>query len=104
MPRLTGEREYALLSIEDTGFGIDPEDMNKIYEPFFTKKVKGHGRGLGLAMVYAIVRDHGGLIECASKLGEGTVFSLYLPALEGTFKSAGKPLQEVLGEPLPTLT
>jgi signal transduction histidine kinase len=94
VPGGKGEREYALLSVADTGFGIDPKDMMKIYEPFFSTKARGQGKGLGLAMVYAIVRDHGGFIECSSKVGEGTVFSLYFPALEATFRSAGQPLQE----------
>jgi len=98
-----GEREYALLSIADTGFGIEPNDMMKIYEPFFTTKAKGQAKGLGLAMVYAIVRDHGGFIECTSKVGEGTVFSLYFPAFDQAFRSAGQPLQEGSGDILQSL-
>jgi two-component system, cell cycle sensor histidine kinase and response regulator CckA len=76
------QKEYALLSVEDTGCGIAPEHMKKIYEPFFTTKAKGQGTGLGLAMVYSIVNNHGGFIECSSRPAEGTAFSLYFPALE----------------------
>jgi two-component system, cell cycle sensor histidine kinase and response regulator CckA len=75
---------YVLLSITDTGHGIPPQHMKRIYEPFFTTKPSGKGTGLGLAMVYAIVKNHGGTIECASKVGEGTTFSIYFPALERT--------------------
>lgn len=75
-----GEKEYALLSVTDTGCGIAPENIKRIYEPFFTTKAKGQGTGLGLAMVYAMVKNHGGFIDCSSRLGEGTAFSLYFPA------------------------
>ncbi|RJR52082.1 MAG: hypothetical protein C4576_02905 [Desulfobacteraceae bacterium] len=88
-----GEREYALLTVTDTGLGIDPKDIMRIYEPFFTTKARGRGKGLGLAIVYAIVRDHGGFIECTSKVGEGTSFSLYFPAFETAIRSADKPLE-----------
>ncbi|RJR54014.1 MAG: hypothetical protein C4576_01115 [Desulfobacteraceae bacterium] len=97
-----GEREYARLTVSDTGFGIDPKDMTKIYEPFFTTKTRGQGKGLGLAIVYAIVRDHGGFVECTSKVGKGTAFSLYFPAFEGTIRSADKPVEGELGEGLQT--
>lgn len=77
-----GKGEYVLLTVADTGQGIAPRDLKRIYEPFFTTKPSGKGTGLGLAMVYAIVKNHGGTIGCASNVGEGTAFSLYFPALE----------------------
>ena len=72
--------EYILLSVSDTGSGIPPENMKRIFEPFFTTKLKGKGTGLGLAMVYAIVKSHGGFVDCSSKVGEGTTFRIHLPA------------------------
>jgi signal transduction histidine kinase len=55
--------------------------LDRIYEPFFTTKPKGQGAGLGLSMVYAIVKHHNGYLECTSKEGKGTTFNIYLPAL-----------------------
>jgi signal transduction histidine kinase len=70
---------YVRVDISDTGPGIDPEHLEQIFDPFFTTKEAGKGTGLGLAIVYGIVKKHGGYIEVASKLGEGTTFSVYLP-------------------------
>ena len=78
--------EWILLSVSDTGVGIPPEALPHIYEPFFTTKdpSAGQGTGLGLAQVYGIVRQHDGFIDQESQEGEGTTFTVYLPALEGT--------------------
>jgi CheY-like chemotaxis protein len=73
---------YLRLSIRDTGKGMTPEVMEKIFEPYFTTKDPGHGTGLGLSVVHGIVKSHNGAITCRSLPGEGTVFDIYLPAIK----------------------
>ena len=72
---------YAQLRISDTGHGIDPVNLPRIFDPFFTTKKVGEGTGLGLAVVYGIIHDHGGYVKVASRLGYGAAFYIYLPLL-----------------------
>ncbi len=74
--------DYVLLSVVDNGSGIEKEILDHIFEPFFTSKEIGKGTGLGLAMIYGIVKNHKGLITCDSEPGVGTVFKLYLPCIK----------------------
>jgi two-component system, NtrC family, sensor kinase len=72
------------LTVADTGCGIAPEDLNRIFEPFYTTKKEGKGVGLGLSMVYGIIRDHGGSVEVESEPGKGSVFKVVLPSGDET--------------------
>lgn len=85
--RAFARRQRVFLEIEDTGFGIPPENIAKIFEPFFTTKEVGAGTGLGLAVCYGIVTEHGGSLNVRSTIGIGSTFTISLPIkFEGTSK------------------
>jgi len=83
------EGDYAVLCISDTGEGISAENLPRIFEPFYTKKVMGRsGTGLGLAVVWGAVKDHNGYIDVESAPGQGTTFSLYFPVCREEIREA----------------
>ena len=89
--------EYTLIEVTDTGHGMPPEIMAKIFDPFFSTKEVGKGTGLGLSTVYGIVKQTGGFIFCSSEVGEGTTFRLFLP--RHIPQVVDEPVQEVKAEP-----
>jgi PAS domain S-box-containing protein len=91
--------DYVVLSVSDAGGGIAPEDLQRIFEPFYTKKAMGKsGTGLGLAVVWGTVKDHNGYIDVASQAGKGTVFTLYFPVTKAEAKEdAVVPPSEYMG-------
>ncbi|MBI5603751.1 MAG: PAS domain S-box protein [Deltaproteobacteria bacterium] len=95
------EGDYVVLSVSDTGEGITADDLKRIFEPFYTKKVMGRsGTGLGLAVVWGTVKDHHGYINVQSEEGKGSTFTLYFPVTRGeiTAEDVALPLSEYLGK------
>lgn len=97
--------DWVVVTVADTGTGIPPEVLPHLFEPFFTTKKVGQGSGLGLAQVYGIVRQHEGYIDVSTRVGEGTTFTIYLPALlppsrRDAFETDGGTLVEGRGETL----
>lgn len=98
--RALREGDYAVLRVTDTGIGIPPEDLQRIFEPFFTKKKMGRsGTGLGMAVVWGTVEDHRGAIDVQSTEGRGTVITVFLPATREScpLRSAAVPLDALRG-------
>ena len=89
---------FAVISVSDTGSGMEKETMAKIFEPFFTTKEVGKGTGLGLAMAYGIIKQHKGYINVYSEPERGTTFRIYLPAIEST----EEVIVKIASEPLPS--
>jgi len=89
------EGDYAVLSVLDNGVGISVEDLEKIFEPFYTKKVMGRsGTGLGMAVVWGTVKDHSGYINVTSRKGLGTLFELYFPVTREEAKTDSTPVAQ----------
>ncbi|BCS35645.1 hypothetical protein TBR22_A48790 [Luteitalea sp. TBR-22] len=97
LPEAAQSRAYAALSFEDNGCGMDAETLRRIGEPFFTTKGVGEGSGLGMAMVYGLVQQHGGHMHVESRVGEGTSVVVLLPLVDGATDAepAGAPKSTV---------
>ena len=87
--------QYIQLAVRDTGEGIDPAIKDKIFDPFFTTKASGEGTGLGLSVVYGIVKDHGGTIFVESEKGKGTAFTVYLPLIDSGQELKPHPIENI---------
>ena len=90
---------YVTIEVQDRGKGIDPDIIKRIFEPFFTTKTMGRGTGLGLASAFGIIKNHGGMIDVASQVGQGTTVTIYLPAAvsrvpENADKTSDTPRKE----------
>jgi len=90
--------QYLKLSVRDTGHGIEPEILHRIFEPYYTTREKGAGTGLGLAVVHGIVKNHRGAIQASSQVGVGSTFDVYFPKVEDySVESEAEPEEPVCG-------
>ncbi len=89
---------YVLISVKDNGSGIDEKNLQRIFDPYFSTKQKetGSGSGLGLYVTYGIIKAHKGYVEVSSKINQGTVFDVYLPAYEPAKASSKSPAEKII--------
>jgi len=85
---------YVMITVSDTGVGMPPAILERVFEPFFTTKSQGEGTGLGLAVTWSIIQQHGGMIHAYSEVGIGTAFKVYLPAAE---QVASQVVKKIVG-------
>ena len=90
-PHETSPGEFVKISVADDGTGMDPQTLERVFEPFFTTRAMGRGTGLGLASVYGIIKNHGGIITVRSEKGKGSTFDIFLPA---SLRPLDKPERE----------
>jgi len=92
------KNDYCFLSVEDTGSGISEENIQKIFDPYFSTKKRetGSGSGLGLYVTYGIIKAHGGFINVESKSGKGTRFNVYLPSYASVTKTKTQPAEKII--------
>jgi len=93
---LSTPRNFVQLSIRDTGDGIPPEILGRVFDPYFTTKEVGKGTGMGLAMVHGIVQSCEGSIDCESRFGEGTVFHISLPIVEESATVKNELVEQIM--------
>jgi PAS domain S-box-containing protein len=95
--------DYMMVSVNDTGIGIPPENLSRVFEPFFSTKPPGHGSGLGLSMVFGYIRQSGGVVKIYSEVGSGTVVKMFIPISDRRIKSPDETEveTEVKSIPLP---
>jgi CheY-like chemotaxis protein len=95
--------DYAVISVSDSGTGMDEKTLDRIFEPFFTTKEVGKGTGLGLSVVYGIIKQHKGSILAESSPGEGTVFRIYLPMVKAKIQRVKHQEKILLTEAIGTI-
>ncbi|MBV8885429.1 MAG: response regulator, partial [Chroococcidiopsidaceae cyanobacterium CP_BM_RX_35] len=89
---------YSVITVSDMGTGMSPEILERIFEPFFTTKEVGKGTGLGLSTVIGIIKSHGGFVKVDSKVGQGSQFQVYLPAVTGSQTQLSEDVELLSGQ------